>query len=264
MTDAAHAAAVAEMMDARATVTPLDSFTEGARPADLDAGYAVQDALDAMLAGKGERVAGWKIAASGEEPRAMFGLSEPFTGRVYASTLFESPAALPSADFHQRGVEGEFAFRMARDLPPRDWPYAQEEVAEAVGTLHPAIEIVSPRFADWLGVGAPTIVADNASNGGLVIGAGVDDWRSRDLASARVTMTIDGEETGAGEGRLAYGDPLTALTWCVNHLSARGIPAAKGEVITTGTCTGIQFADAGASVLARFDDLDDVRIDFTA
>lgn len=264
MTDAMHAAAVAEMMEARATVTALDAFSDGARPADLDAGYAVQDALDVTLTERGEKVAGWKIAASGEEPRAMFDLSEPFTGRVYASTLFESPAALPSADFHQRGVEGEFAFRMASDLPARDTLYINEDVAEAAGTLHPAIEIVSPRFADWLGVGAPTIVADNASNGGLVIGRGVTDWRALDLASSRVTMTIDGEQTGAGEGRLAYGDPLTALTWCVNHLSARGILVARGAVITTGTCTGIQFAEAGASVVAQFTDLDDVRIDFTA
>ena len=82
MTEAAEQAAVDELMDARATMGVLDALSEAARPADLDRGYAVQDALDAALTHRGEQVAGWKIAASAEEARAMFDLSQPFTGRI--------------------------------------------------------------------------------------------------------------------------------------------------------------------------------------
>ena len=48
---------------------------------------------------------------------------------------------LDLAGNRMRVAEPEFAFRMGRDLAPRDADYSVDEVLAAVATLHPAIEI---------------------------------------------------------------------------------------------------------------------------
>src|SRR6202042_3661328 len=96
--------------------------------------------------------------------------------------------------------EAEFAFRFARDLPPRTNPYSVLEVLEAVGTLHPAIEIPDSRFADFVSAGEAQLIADNACAHLFVLGAATGaDWRARDLIEERQLITLRGVQcTGHG------------------------------------------------------------------
>ena len=59
-------------------------------------------------------------------------------------------------------AEAEFAFRFARALPKRANPYTQDEVLDAVESLHPAIEVPDSRYNDFVTVGAPQLIADTA------------------------------------------------------------------------------------------------------
>ncbi len=66
-------------------------------------------------------------------------------------------------------------------------------------------------------------------------------WRTADLAAHRVHATVfdaAGRERYArdGEGRALLGDPLTALTWLANELSALGIGLRAGDWASCGTC----------------------------
>jgi hypothetical protein len=40
-------------------------------------------------------------------------------------------------------LEGEFAFRLGRNLPPRAKPYAKDEIADSVMAVAGAIEVVA-------------------------------------------------------------------------------------------------------------------------
>lgn len=221
------------------------------RPRTVDEGYDIQDAAARAL---GAPVAGWKCACTAADQQAFLAVDEPFAGRVFAPVLFDSPAKLSAEAFFMRGLEGEFAFRLGADLPARDAPHDRAAVMAAIASLHPAIEIVDSRFVDWLAVGAASLVADNAVNGALVLGAAVTAWDADDLADHPVRMTIDGVTVGEGVGGLALGHPLDALVWLANRLARRGIGLAAGHVVTTGTCTGIHFVDAGAEAVADFAD----------
>ena len=88
-------------------------------------------------------------------------------------------------------------------------------------------------------------------------------WRDADLTSHPVTLRINGVEVASGHsGMLVFGDPVSGVVWLANHpeLGPRGLKA--GDVVTTGTCTGITplspgdeaEADYGAlgTVTARF------------
>lgn len=244
---------------ARGDVRLLEALPEPLRPADAAEGYAIQDAFARLW---GIEVAGWKVACTAAEQQRFLGVDEPFSGRVFAPYLLESPATLASAAFHMRGLEGEFAFRLGRALPPRAEAYDRDEVAEAVAALCPAVEVVDPRFQDWLAVGAPSLIADNAVNGALVLGPGTEDWRAVDLERHAVRMTCNGETVGEGTGAEALGNPLNALAWLANNLSGRGLGLEAGQVVTTGTCTGIHPAPPGARARADFGDLGEVVLRF--
>src|SRR6202020_953015 len=86
----------------------------------------------------------------------------PMAGRILAETVIADGGTSSMAGNEMRVGEPEFAFRMATDLPPRTAPYTAAEVLQAVGTLHPAIEIPDSRFVDAVGAGAAQIIADNA------------------------------------------------------------------------------------------------------
>jgi len=47
----------------------------------------------------------------------------------------------------------------------------------------------------------------------------------------------------------------------VNHLSRRGETLRKGEIVTTGTCTGITAVNPGDNIEAVFENLGSVELD---
>jgi 2-keto-4-pentenoate hydratase len=51
--------------------------------------------------------------------------------------------------------------------------------------------------------------------------------------------------------------------WLANHCAARGLGLAAGQVVTTGSFTGMQFAPAGAQVRGEIDGLGAVEAAFT-
>ena len=89
------------------------------RPQSLEEGYAIQEALAAQHGGE---LIGWKIAATSANGQRHIGVSEPLGGRLFAQFCHPDGARLPAGPLHMRVAEAEFAFRMAKDLPPRRRP----------------------------------------------------------------------------------------------------------------------------------------------
>lgn len=231
------------------TRSTIPGLPADCRPASIDEAYAVQDAVALALGGAG----GFKVGAA--SPAA-----EPRRAPMLASRIHTGPATLEAAGFHRLGIEAELALRVGRDLPARRAPYTADEAQAAFESLHPAIEIVDSRFADREAMDDLSVVADNQSNGAFVYGGGVREWRGRDLARQRVRLTIDGEVAVEHEGGNTAGDPLRGVVWLVNHLSARGEGLAAGQVVTTGSTTGLIWVSPGAVVEAEFPGVGRVRV----
>jgi 2-keto-4-pentenoate hydratase len=254
----ALARAVAWLAEAWQQGVPLKELPKGYCPRTTAEGMQLQDALAKHL---DFAVGGWKIGCSSKYAQKLLKTRGPFAGRVFAARIYDSGAVLPGSAYHLRGLEGEFAFVLARDLKPRKRAYSRAEVAAAVGALRPAIEVVDSRFADWLQVDTACLIADMGCNGALVLGPPVPRWRSLDLRQAPARMTVNGKTVGEGTGAAALGDPLLSLTWLANYLRRRtGLKA--GQVITTGTCTGFHRAGPADDVTADFGSLGQVSIRF--
>ena len=73
-----------------------------------------------------------------------------------------------------------------------------EEVAAAVDAVCPAIEIVDDRNADYSGLDALSLIADNSWNAGIVLGEFVQSWP--DLAAIEGVVSVDGVPADRGIG----------------------------------------------------------------
>jgi 2-keto-4-pentenoate hydratase len=243
----------------------LASIPEDIRPRTREEGYAVQALLEERSTAP---LFGWKIAATSLAGQAHINVTGPLAGRLLAEkaidvsrrsgTAAKADVELTFGANHMKVAEAEFAFRMGRDLPPREQPYSVDEVLAAVATLHPAIEVPDSRFDDFTIVGAPQLIADNACAHQFVLGpAAQTDWRALDLVEHRAIGSA-GDLTREGKGANVLGDPRVALTWLANELSGLGITLKAGELVTTGTCLVPLPIEAGVSVTADFGSLGSV------
>jgi 2-keto-4-pentenoate hydratase len=238
----------------------LEALPEDCRPQTLEEGYAIQDAMAAQHGG--EQI-GWKIAATSANGQRHIGVSEPLGGRLFAKFCHPDGARLPAGKLHMRVAEAEFAFRMAKDLPPRATPYTTDEVMAAVGTLHLAIEVPDSRYRDFARVGAPQLVADDSCACYFVLGDEAAGWRKADLAAHHVVGHKNGAVAERGSGANVLGDPRIALAWLANDRAARGDGLKAGQIVTTGTCIKPVVIAPGDQVVADFGALGRVRVQFS-
>jgi 2-keto-4-pentenoate hydratase len=254
------AAAAKTLSDHWRAGTKLGNLDESIRPQNRADGYAIQAALAKHSPGQ---LFGWKIAATSEAGQKHINVAGPLAGRIFAETVIADGGTVPMRGNEMRVGEPEFAFRFARDLPPRANPYSVQEVLEAVGTLHPAIEIPDSRFADFVSAGEAQLIADNACAHLFVLGASTGaDWRARDLIEERPVVSLRGSQY-TGHGRNVLGDPRVALAWCANELRALGITLRAGEVVTTGTCHPPLPIQSGQLLAADFGVLGKVSVGFS-
>jgi 2-keto-4-pentenoate hydratase len=230
---------------------PLHELPPSCLPqSDADA-YQIQEAVARQL---GEAIGGWKVGAASAAGAA-------FCAPIWMKMIRPSPASYAAGELRIIGIEAEIAFRLGRDLPARAAGYDRTEVT-AGATLHPVIEVVDSRYADFRSLDRLSILADNFSNGGLVYGAAVPDWEKLDLGRTAITVTEDGEPFADSAGGAAR-DPTAALVDFADLMKGRGGMRA-GTVVTTGSWTGLVFTRRGAQIVADFGPLGRVEVVFPA
>ena len=240
----------------------VPEIPESFRPKTRAEGYAIQSLIERRSKAP---LFGWKIAATSKAGQAHINVEGPLAGRLLAERVHPDAAMLTFGANHMKVVEGEFAFRMARDLPPRVAPYTAEEAVAAVADLYLALEIPDTRFDDVTKVGAAQIIADNACAHDFVLGPKVTaDWRSLDLAAHPTQGRVAGGAEHPGKGANVLGDPRLALAWLANELSGLGITLKAGEVVTTGTSFVPLPVKAGDAVSADFGALGRVSLQVSA
>jgi 2-keto-4-pentenoate hydratase len=239
--------------------TKFGELDASIRPRNRADGYAIQAALENYSAGS---LFGWKIAATSEAGQKHINVDGPMAGRILSDTVIPDGGTASMAGNEMRVGEPEFAFRMARDLPPRSSPYTVREVLDAVDTLHPAIEIPDSRFVDFVSAGTAQIIADNACAHLFVLGAPTtSNWRALDLVEEKPVIKLRGQQY-IGHGKNVLGDPRVALAWLANELRQLGVTLRAGQVVTTGTCHPPLPIQSGDLFEADFGSIGKVSVGF--
>jgi 2-keto-4-pentenoate hydratase len=222
-------------------------------PGPRDASDAYR--LQALVAAELGPVAAWKTGAPSPE-------AEPIMAPIFAELVHRSPARLDAAGFHRIGIEAEIAYRLGRDLPARDAAYGRDEVMGAIDGVLAAIEIVDTRLPEPLLDDPWWRLADFQINGGLVVGEPRTAWRTIDPMAQPVQLAIDSVTVARGRGGNPAGDPLRLMVWLANHCGDHCGGLRRGQVVTTGSLTGLRWVEPGAVVVARLAGLGAVQVSF--
>jgi 2-keto-4-pentenoate hydratase len=225
-------------------------------PGSIDEAYAIQDAVaQRRWIEQGGRTHAWKTGAPNNE-------TAPYAAPIPPNVVYDSPTQLLSNRFHIIGVEAELAYRFASDLPPKDAPYTADEIIDAVEGVYVAIEVVDTRLKDWQQAGKLWQLADNQINGALVMGSGRSDWNVLEPLQQSVELFVDGELLMVKQGSHPMGDPRPLVTWIINHCAGRNGGIKAGDVVITGSWTGLEFIEPGSHVVARFPGIGEATVSF--
>lgn len=235
--------------EARREHRTVEAIPEACRPRTVEEGYQVQDALVRL---SGARVVGWKLGATTSYWQRRASLTEPMAGRLLDTMVHQGSATLPGAAFHLRMVECEYAFRLARDLPPRDAPYTRAEVEDAVAAVHGCIEVADSRYARGLIMDSPSLIADNVLAGAYLVGPEIADWRSDALTHAPVKVWVGDKLVNEGSGEHTGGHPILPLVWLANDRRKRGNGLQAGMLVSTSSSTGAYRAPVQVEVVADY------------
>jgi 2-keto-4-pentenoate hydratase len=239
------------LLDARRTVQPIDDLPVALRPKTIEEAYLVQDL---MLQALGE-AGGWKVGAPNPD-------AKPLYAPMPLVTIARNGERIAPQGRRLRGVEGEIAFLMGKDLPPRSTPYSREEVVDAIASCHPAIELLESALLDPDAADRLTAIADLQSNGGFLHGVAVEGWQHLDFAKETAQMNVDGFVRVANGKNSAGADVLRLVLWLANEAQSRAGGLLAGQWITTGSWTGKILLDSGSVATARFPQFGEVTVRF--
>ncbi|MFC3676492.1 hypothetical protein [Ferrovibrio xuzhouensis] len=227
---------VARLLAARNGGPLVDPATEAAGPETLADAYALQAGVIAALG----PVGGWKVGRAPGQP-AVF-------APIPAAAIRPSPALWPRAESRLRGVELEIGFRIDAVLPPADATDFAARLAEAVTPL-PVFEILDSRLTDPQGASALWKLADMQIDAGLVCGAPfTGTWTREDFDRPSAQLTADGAIVVEGPATMPGGNPFDLLAELVRSCGEHCGGLQRGQIITTGSFTGMRFFAAGTTV----------------
>lgn len=162
----------------------------------------------------------------------------------------------PGADFGF-GIEGELIVRLSRDLGPHTDPATARA---AIDAWLPGIELCGTRWRQGEQAAPLLRLADQQLNRALVLGAPRSLAQLPHWAAQPVVLRVAGKPVFTGAGSHPFGDPLSSLPWLARHAAAQGTPLRAGDLVATGSWTGIYWAPAGAQVEVEFAGLGTVQL----
>jgi len=235
------------LLDQHANRLPFSPLPEGCAPRNNSEAYATQEALRHMRESELGATAGYKVALTSTVMQKMLQYFSPFAGPLHANIIHQDGTRLDHSQYGRLCIECELAAVLGKTLSARNAPYSREQIADAVDTIAPALELVDDRNADYSVISSLvlTLIADNAWNAGIVLGPALRDWRKLDLENLHGKVSINGKMAGEGYGRDVLGHPFEALRWLVNTVAAQGKDVHRDMVVMTGTMIATQFVQAG-------------------
>jgi len=217
-------------------------------PRDLDEAYRIQSAV-ARYRGI---TAGFKVGITSVEAQRATGAAAPIVGRLAPQDILWGRKRTVLAEDHLRIAEAEVVFEIGEDLACAQAPFSQEQIARSISGAFAAIEICNSRFNDVEAVPLADMVADNSNADLLIIGHRLSDADMQSLADLPVTLMRAGEVMVTGSTARVLGHPLASLAWLANWLAARGEALKRGQLVASGSCTGMTEFTASDVLMATF------------
>jgi 2-keto-4-pentenoate hydratase len=223
--------AAAFVADAHRQKAVYRNLPDDIAPRTIAEAYAAQDALVQFWQPTEGPVAGLKIATTTKVMQALMGIDHPCGGLIFARRIHKSPATIDRTRFRHMVIECELAVRIGKELPKRAATYTRDDVHSAIAAVMPAYELIEDRNAVYKETRATSLIADNAWNGGVVLGPETAPPPASAFDKRAGRLVVNGAERASG----MTDDPLGALAWIANLGAGRGWPLKPGMVVITGS-----------------------------
>lgn len=228
-------------------------------PRDLNEAYEIQAAV-ALL--RRTPAAGFKLGLTNEAAQRGADTFAPIVGRLGSLDIRRSHSNIALPEKHLRIVEAEVVFELGSDLPPGYAPYSEQRVRGSVSRAFAGIELCNTRFEESMDPSLACVVADNSNADLVVVGDALSEQDIDSLANLPVKLQRRGKPDIHGSTQKVLGNPLRALTWLANWLARRGESLKRGQLISSGSCTGMTEVAAEDEVVATFGAGAQVSVEF--
>jgi 2-keto-4-pentenoate hydratase len=174
-----------------------------------------------------------------------------------SDTTFSDPEHIRASDFFSMGFEAEIGVVVERPL--RGPGVTNVDVLGAAAGVIAAVEILDGRIEQ----GTSSLedgVADNALHGASVLGTLMRPVQGFDFLHEGAIVRKNGKLFASACGVEALGNPLSVVSWLANELARHGREIEAGQVISTGSLTGILQAEAGDLIEMSFANLGAIRL----
>lgn len=230
----------------------------------LDEAYAIQAAQIALKLSQGRRIIGWKIGLTSKAMQEALGISTPDSGVLLDDMAFAHGSTVPRGRFIQPRIETEIAFVMKA---PLEGEVSRAQVLAATDHVAPAIEILDTRIlrvdpASGTARKIVDTVADNAANGGIVLGQARHAAHAVDLRWVGAILTRNAEVVATGLGAAVLNDPVTGLIWLARRMAQYGQRIEAGQVVLSGSFIGPVECPPGTRITADFGGFGTVTVNF--
>lgn len=256
--------AAEDLLNAERTRRQIGLLSLRHRGMTLADAYAIQKAQIARKLAEGRHVIGWKIGLTSKVMRDALGIDTPDSGVIYDDMAFADGSTVPPGRFIQPRIETEIAFLMKA---PVEGTVTREETLAATACVAPAIEILDTRIfrVDPVTKQPRVIldtVADNAANGGIVLGPQRHAPNDFDLRWVGAIVTKDDEVVATGLGAAVLNDPVMGIVWLARQMAEYGQRIEAGQVVLSGSFIGPVECPPGTFIHADYGPFGSVSVSF--
>jgi len=237
MTTQKFTEAAQQFLARRVPGTKADSLPEAIRPITIEDALTVHQE---MIKLRTDSVAGWKCLLPLAEDKIIM-------APIFSDTFQKGEVCSLMKDNGKACIEPEIVFVLNKDLPARAEDYSEDEINDAIGSCHMALELMQSRFSEDCTADFTERLADCLLNQGLYIGPEID--RTAAFAASKIQLSFkQTDENGVVSEQNLEGVhpnqlPQLPVYWAINLMSKRGTTFKKGEAFTTGSYKGIVEVD---------------------
>ncbi len=220
--------------------------------------YELQFKVASLRQLRGESIGGYKVGCVSPAVQKQLGLNQPLFGHIFDSEVYRSDVSLDHNRFHQLAIEGEFAFRMAEDVPDAGWLAANAQ--HAIEAAFAVIELHNFCCRAPAAKRAQELIANNGMQAGVVLPEEECRFHGTDeLLDEKISVLRNGVVLGAATGRALPAGPLASLIFLVEQLGKVGKFLCRGQLVLAGSPLPLYRAAPGDQFEVSCDRLPRVR-----
>lgn len=220
--------AAKELLHRRTSDVKSARLDDKYRPNDLEDALQIQAA---MIAIHDDVVGGWKCLLPIDEDTLI-------VAPIFSSSIQRGTRCEVFSDGGCVRVEPEIAFVLNKSLPAKPEGYTENEINDAIGSCHMALELIQSRYTDTQDVEFCEKLADGLFNQGLYIGPEIE--REKAFAATQINITIEQDtHVQTFSGQHPNPTPQGPIYWLINYMTRRGTSFEAGEAIITGSYCGV-------------------------